>query len=57
MGQNVGPNHIEHLIGLGAPKQDFEELLRKLLKHACSVNRDSCRSFLSKHDHWLDGTD
>ena len=53
----MGPNHIEHLIGLGAPKQDFEELLRKLLKHACSVNRDSCRSFLSKHDHWLDGTD
>lgn len=44
---------IEHLIELGAPAIDFDERVRRLSRHACPHNRDSCRNFLSKHYSWL----
>jgi hypothetical protein len=45
---------IEHLIGIGAPPEDFAEQVRALSDHVCSGNRDSCRRFLAKHFPWLD---
>jgi hypothetical protein len=44
---------IAHLIELGAPIADFEEQVRKLSLHVCEHNRESCRTFLSKHYSWL----
>lgn len=44
---------IAHLIELGAAPGDFEERVRRLARHICVHNRDSCRNFLSKHYGWL----
>jgi hypothetical protein len=44
---------IAHLIELGASPSDFNEQVRRLSEHVCSGNRNSCRSFLSKHYSWL----
>lgn len=44
---------IANLLELGAPPTDFGEQVRQLSKHACSGNRKSCRTFLSKHYPWL----
>jgi len=44
---------IAHLIESGARASDFAEQVRRLSEHVCSHNRQSCRSFLSKHYSWL----
>jgi hypothetical protein len=44
---------IAHLIELGAAHGDFEGQVRQLAAHSCAGNRDSCRSYLSKHYSWL----
>lgn len=46
---------IAHLAELGAPLGDFEEQVRKLSRHVCARNRDSCRNFLSDYYPWLGG--
>lgn len=44
---------LAHLIDLGASQGDFEDRVRQLAEHTCARNRNSCRSFLSKHYKWL----
>ncbi|HWC59966.1 MAG TPA: hypothetical protein VHC44_09765 [Verrucomicrobiae bacterium] len=44
---------IAHLIELGVPASEFDARVRQLSEHACSGNRRSCSSFLSKHYSWL----
>jgi len=49
-----GATHcIEHLIGLGAPAENFDAQVRELSEHPCAGNRDSCRRFLAPHFPWL----
>ena len=44
---------IAHLIELGAAPGDFEDRVRRLSKHPCKGNRNSCRNYLAKHYAWL----
>lgn len=44
---------IAHLIELAAPPSDFTDQVRRLSEHVCAGNRNSCRTFLSKHYSWL----
>lgn len=44
---------IAHLIELGNPPANFTAQVRQLAGHACSGNRDSCRSFLRNYYSWL----
>ncbi len=44
------------LLKLGAPPNDFVEIVRRLTEHACERNREWCRSNLAKHYRWIGGT-
>ena len=44
---------IGHIIELGVPPAEFEDQVRRLSRHVCGRNQESCRHFLSKHYTWL----
>lgn len=46
---------IAHLIEIGVSPAEFDERVRRLSRHVCSGNQNSCRNFLSKHYSWLKG--
>jgi len=44
---------ISHLLEVGAKRGDLESKVRKLSKHACKANRESCSKFLHEHYRWI----
>ena len=44
---------IGHMIELGVAPAEFEDQVRRLSRHVCGRNQESCRHFLSKHYTWL----
>jgi hypothetical protein len=44
---------IRNLIELGASPDDFANQVRRLSKHVCAGNRDSCRRWGSRYYSWL----